>query len=112
MQGFSGIAVSHLTFYLIRKYLVTKPCTSCSCGTLPAILPKKTKLTTEIKMIKLNKNLKKLIIPSIGGLLLTAYLLYDQKGTLGMSEFIVLIITAVVIFGVILIINKITPKND
>jgi hypothetical protein len=77
-----------------------------------AMFQKKTNLTTEIKMIKLNKKLKKLVIPSIGGLLLTAYILNDQKGTLGMSEFIVLIITAVVIFGVILIINKVTPKND
>ncbi|WP_218825008.1 hypothetical protein, partial [Flavobacterium psychrophilum] len=94
----------------LREQALSK--TPQSGGSLPAILPKKTKLITEIKMIKLNKNLKKLIIPSIGGLLLTAYLLYDQKGTLGMSEFIVLIITAVVIFGVILIINKITPKND
>jgi len=63
-------------------------------------------------MIKLNKNLKKLIIPAIGGLLLTAYQLYDQKGTFGMSEIIVLIITSIVIFGVILIINKITQKKE
>ena len=63
-------------------------------------------------MIKLNKNLKKLIIPSIGGLLLTAYFLYNTKGTFGMSDVIVLLVTAIVIFGVFLIINKITPKND
>ncbi|CAM3033080.1 hypothetical protein SAMN05444143_1211 [Flavobacterium succinicans] len=41
MQGFGGIAVSHCTFYLNRKYLVTKPCTSCSCGTLGCIAPLK-----------------------------------------------------------------------
>ncbi|OJH09646.1 hypothetical protein FPG87_02870 [Flavobacterium psychrophilum] len=99
-------------FRFAENTRLRKSQTAQGARTLPAILPKKTKLITEIKMIKLNKNLKKLIIPSIGGLLLTAYLLYDQKGTLGMSEFIVLIITAVVIFGVILIINKITPKND
>ena len=40
MQGFSGIAVSHWTFYLNRKYAVTKPCISCSCKTLAEILKK------------------------------------------------------------------------
>ena len=63
-------------------------------------------------MIKLNKKLKKLIIPSIGGLLLSAYTLYSTKGSFGSSEVIVLIITAMIIFGVILLISKIIPKNE
>lgn len=57
-------------------------------------------------MIKLNEKLKKLIVPSIGGLLLVAYQLYEQKGTFGMSEFTVLIMTAIVLFEIILVINK------
>ena len=63
-------------------------------------------------MIKLNKKLKKLIIPSIGGLLLSAYLLYDQRGTFGISELTILLITAIIIIGIILIINKIIPKDE
>jgi hypothetical protein len=41
MQGFSGIAVSHRTFYLIRKYAVTKPCTAFSSETLAVNLNNK-----------------------------------------------------------------------
>lgn len=55
--------------------------------------------------------MKKIIIPSIVGLIFTGYLLYEQKGTFGKSEVIVLILTAITLFGIIFIINKMT-KND
>ncbi|MBK8442871.1 MAG: hypothetical protein IPL35_05395 [Sphingobacteriales bacterium] len=55
--------------------------------------------------------MKKLIIPSIAGLIFTGYLLYEQKGTFGKSEVIVLILTAITLLGIIFLINKMT-KND
>jgi hypothetical protein len=62
-------------------------------------------------MVQINKKMKKIIIPSIVGLIFTGYLLYEQKGTFGKSEVIVLILTAITLFGIIFIINKMT-KND
>ncbi|WP_300569579.1 hypothetical protein [Flavobacterium sp.] len=60
----------------------------------------------------INKNLKKLIIPAIGGLLIATYTLYSSKGHFEKSDFIVLLLTTLVILGVFFIINKITPKNN
>lgn len=62
-------------------------------------------------MIKLNKNLKKLIIPAIGGLLLVGYMLYENSERFGVSETVVVVITTVIILGIILFINKIVSKN-
>ena len=57
------------------------------------------------------KKMKRLIIPSIAGLIFTGYILYEQKGTFGTSEVIILILTAITILGIIFIVNKLT-KND
>ena len=62
-------------------------------------------------MFENNKKMKKLIIPSIAVLIFTTYLLYDQKGTFGKSEIIVLVLTAITLFGILYLINKMT-KND
>lgn len=62
--------------------------------------------------MKLNKNLKKLILPAIGGLLLSAYFLYDKNKTFGTSETISLTLTAGVILSIFFILNKKTSKNE
>lgn len=62
-------------------------------------------------MIDINKKMKRLIIPSIAGLIFAGYLIYEQKGTFGTSEVIVLILTTITLFGVLFIVNKMT-KND
>jgi hypothetical protein len=62
-------------------------------------------------MIEINKKMKKLIIPSIAGLIFAGYLIYEQNGTFGISEVIVLIVTAITLLGVLFIVNKMA-KND
>jgi hypothetical protein len=62
--------------------------------------------------MKMNPGLKKLIPYAIGGLLLTGYQLYSASGKFGVSEMIIVALTAVVAIGVILLINKIFTKND
>jgi hypothetical protein len=72
---------------------------------LPDILPKKR------NMIQINPKMKKLFIPVIAGLFFAGFLIYDQKGTFGISEIIVLVLTCIVVFGFLIIVNK-TTKND
>jgi hypothetical protein len=62
-------------------------------------------------MIEINPKMKKLIIPLIAGLFFAGFLIYNQKGTFGISEIIVLVFTAIVVFGALIIANKMT-KND
>jgi hypothetical protein len=62
-------------------------------------------------MIEINPKMKKLIIPLIAGLFFAGFLIYNQKGTFGISEIIVLVFTAIVVFGALIIVNKMT-KND
>ena len=58
--------------------------------------------------MKLVDTKKKLIIAfsTVLGLLFSAYLLYDQRGTLGQTEVISLIITSTIVLTIILFIIK------
>ena len=62
-------------------------------------------------MIQINPKMKKLIIPVIAGLFFAGFVIYDQKGTFGISEIIILVLTAIIAFGVLIIVNKMT-NND
>lgn len=62
--------------------------------------------------MKTNPRLKKLMPYATGGLLLAGFQLYSASGKFGMSEIVTIAITAVIILGVILLINKIFTKND
>lgn len=63
-------------------------------------------------MITLNPKLKRLLLPALGGLLIAGFRLYGKSGKIGLSEIMVLLITALVILGVFFVINKMTTKNN
>ena len=63
-------------------------------------------------MRSLNPKIKKLSILGFGGLSIAGFMLWNASGKFGLSEIIVLFITALIIFGILLFLNKIATKNN
>jgi hypothetical protein len=61
--------------------------------------------------MKIHNKTKKIILPGTAGVLLAAYNIYTVSGKFGLQELIIVFITALVVLGIILLINKMVSKK-